>query len=276
MTYFGFLLRFIGIPLLIMTLLTLWDARRGVRMPTILSQVPGAWIVLAHVVAAVVWTTPWDNYLVATGVWFYDPARVTGLTLGWVPIEEYTFFVVQTLLTGLWVLWLGRNMKPAQLPLPNRPKVRIIATGVVTLLVMAAVVLFFSGWRPGKYLALEVGWLLIPVIPQMLVGADALWHHRRLVLAGLLPPWLYLSAADFVAIGEGTWMIDPAQTTGLLIGGILPIEETIFFFLTNLLIVFGMVLFLGTDNVAVKNYVRRLQQGRGDTAGRGTTAGRGA
>ena len=42
----------------------------------------------AHVGMAVVYTTPWDNYLVATRVWWYDPALVTGLTLGWVPIEE--------------------------------------------------------------------------------------------------------------------------------------------------------------------------------------------
>lgn len=260
MTYLGFLVRFIGIPLLIMAVLTWWDARRGRRLPPALSQVPGAWIILLHIVAAVVWTTPWDNYLVATGVWFYDPARVLGITIGWVPLEEYTFFVVQTLLTGLWVLWLGRHLAPAPLPIPNRPGLRVSAAGLVTLLVLAAVALFVSGWRPGTYLALEVGWLLIPVIPQMLVGADALWHHRRLVLAGLLPPWLYLAAADFIAIGEGTWQIDPAQTTGVLIGGVLPVEEAIFFLLTNVLIVFGMVLFIGTDNAAVKNLVRRLQR----------------
>lgn len=266
MTYFEFLLRFIGIPLLIMTILTWWDARRGIRMPAILSQVPGGWIIAAHIVAAVVWTTPWDNYLVATGVWYYDPARVAGITIGYVPIEEYIFFVVQTLLTGLWVLWLCRHMKPAALPLPDRPRLRLIATAAVTAIVVAAWVLFFSGWDPGTYLALEVGWLLLPVIPQMLVGADALWHHRRLVLAGLLPPWLYLCVADFIAIKDGTWMIDPSQTTGILIGGVLPIEEAIFFLLTNVLIVFGMVLFLGTDNAAVKNLVRRLQHGRRETA----------
>lgn len=47
---------------------------------------------LLHVVLAVVYTAPWDNYLVATGVWSYNPGLVTGVTLGWVPIEEYTFF----------------------------------------------------------------------------------------------------------------------------------------------------------------------------------------
>ena len=71
-------------------------------------------------------------------------------------------------------------------------------------------------------------------------------------LAALLPPWLYLSAADYLAIGAGTWTIDPAQTTGILLGGVLPIEEVVFFLLTNVLIVFGMVLLLGMDKSAAK------------------------
>jgi lycopene beta-cyclase len=258
MTYFGFLIRFIGVPLAIMALLTLWDARRGRRLPESLRGMPGWFIILAHIVAAVVWTTPWDNYLVATGVWYYNPDLVTGITLGWVPIEEYTFFVVQTLLTGLWVLWLARRLEPAPTPIPHRPRLRQISAAVVAVIVVGAWALFFSGWEPGTYLALEVGWLLIPVIPQLLAGADALWHNRKLVLLGLLPPWLYLSVVDSVAIGAGTWTIDPNQSLGIMLGGVLPIEEFIFFGLTNLLIVFGMVLFMATDNVAVKRWSRRV------------------
>ncbi len=258
MTYFSFLIRFVGIPLLIMIVLTLWDIRRGRRIPVSLAGLPGWFAILAHIIAAVVWTTPWDNYLVATGVWYYNPGLVTGITLGWVPIEEYTFFVVQTLLTGLWVLWLARHLKPAAVPVPHRPLLRLGTAVIVVAIVIAAVVLFASGWKPGVYLALEVGWLLLPVIPQALAGADALWHNRRLVLLGLLPPWLYLSAADSLAIGAGTWTIDPNQSLGIMLGGVLPIEEFIFFGLTNLLIVFGMVLFLATDNVAVKRWSRRI------------------
>jgi lycopene cyclase domain-containing protein len=257
MTYFGFLGLFVGIPLAIMAALTWRDARRSRRLPESLSQLPGWLVIVAHVIAAVVWTTPWDNYLVATGVWYYDPALVTGITIGWVPIEEYTFFVVQTVLTGLWVLWLGRHLRPASWPPPRRPRLNRATAGITAIIWLAAVILFFSGWQPGTYLALAVGWLLLPIIPQMLLGADVLWHQRRLVAPALLAPWLYLSAADFVAIGSGTWTIDPSQSTGIMIAGILPIEEVVFFLLTNMLIVFGMVLLLGTDNEAVKAFVAR-------------------
>jgi len=111
MTYFGFLLRFLVPPIVILALLAWRDHAQGRRLPQSLTGFP-AWIVLgAHVVVAVVYTTPWDNYLVANRIWWYDPDLVTGLTLGWVPIEEYTFFVLQTLLTGLWLLFLARRLK---------------------------------------------------------------------------------------------------------------------------------------------------------------------
>ena len=67
------------------------------------------WAVAGLALVALIYTTPWDNYLVATGVWWYDPRLVSGLTLGWVPAEEYCFFILQTLLTGLWTAALVRG-----------------------------------------------------------------------------------------------------------------------------------------------------------------------
>ncbi|MEM8485103.1 MAG: lycopene cyclase domain-containing protein [Bacteroidota bacterium] len=49
---------------------------------------------------ALIYTTAWDNYLVYRGVWGYGPERVMA-TIGYVPIEEYMFFLLQPLLTGL-------------------------------------------------------------------------------------------------------------------------------------------------------------------------------
>ena len=116
MTYFGVLLWFVGIPTLVLVILTIYDWRRGRKYPDIWHAL-SPWLVLAiHILVAVVYTTAWDNYLVATRVWWYDPQRVTGLTLGWVPVEEYTFFIVQTLMTGLWLLAWMRHMQPPRNP----------------------------------------------------------------------------------------------------------------------------------------------------------------
>jgi hypothetical protein len=78
---------------------------------------------------------------------------------------------------------------------------------------------------------------------------------------------LYLSLADAVAIGEGTWTIDPAQSLGLLLGGQLPLEEFVFFLLTTTLVTFGMVLGLEVSSwTRLQARWKRLQREK-DRAG---------
>jgi lycopene cyclase domain-containing protein len=260
MTYSGFLLSFLGIPLLVLWLLLARDWRRGRHLPDALRQMPAWLALLVHVVLAVLYTTPWDNYLVATGVWWYDPRLVTGVTLGWVPIEEYTFFVVQTLLTGSWLIWLSMHLRAAPWPPPRRARIRWLSAGAAGTVWVASVAILISGWAPGTYLGLELAWLLPPIMLQLAVGAHLLWHQRRIVAAALVPPILYLSVADAVAVSSGTWTIDPAQSMGTLLGGVLPLEELIFFTLTNSLIVFGMVLLMGTDIAFLRDVGTRLHR----------------
>ena len=63
------------------------------------------------------------------------------------------------------------------------------------------------------------------------------------VLLALVPATLYLSATDALAIGRwGTWTIDPAQSLHVLLGGMLPVEEFVFFLLTSTLLTLGIVL----------------------------------
>jgi lycopene cyclase domain-containing protein len=248
MTYFGFLAQFVVIPLALVGGLTLYDvAYRKKTLPARLSGLP-AWIALAaHVVVALVYTTPWDNYLVATRVWWYDPQLVTGVTIGWVPIEEYTFFVLQTLLTGLWLLWLARRLPPP-IDAPLCPRLRWISASIAGLIWLASAIGLLSGWKPGVYLTIQLAWALPPIIFQIAFGADILYRYRGLVLLTLVPTTLYLSAVDAVAIDAGTWTIDPAQSLEIYLGGILPLEEFTFFLVTNTLVAFGMTLVLARES----------------------------
>lgn len=252
MTYFGFLALFVGIPILILAVLHLRDARNGKRLPSDLASWNPAFVIGAHVVVAFVYTTPWDNYLVATNVWWYDPELVTGIVFGWVPIEEYTFFILQTVLTGMYLIYLARRIQ-TDLP-PSRQTdagstrgLRAISAGVAGLVWIGSVIILAVGWRPGTYLGLEIVWAFPPIILQLAFGADILWRRRRLIFWALVPSTIYLCIADAIAIGSGTWTIDPAQSTGLMVG-VLPIEEIIFFLLTNLLIVFGATLVLAKES----------------------------
>jgi lycopene beta-cyclase len=198
---------------------------------------------------ALLYTTPWDNYLVATGVWWYDPDLVWGITLGWVPLEEYIFFVAQTFLTGLWLVWLGQRWYQGStmaellnLPPNESRRWRWMTSAGVVAIWLVSVVILVSGWKPGTYLGLELVWALPAILVQTAYGADILWANRRTVGIGIVTTTLYLSAVDALAIGSGTWTIDPEQSTDWLLGGLLPVEEFIFFALTNILIVFGYTL----------------------------------
>jgi lycopene cyclase domain-containing protein len=264
MTYFVFLLCFLGVPIAILSVVACLDHRRGRAIPDRLRHWPFAAAVGLLVVVALIYTTPWDNYLVATGVWYYDPALVTGLTLGWVPIEEYTFFVVQTILAGLWMLFLMRRLRLED-PLPSlSARWRWAPLLLLVPLWLGSVVVLLSGWRPGTYLGLELAWALPPIAIQIGFGGDILRRYGRLVLLSILGMTAYLWAADFLAIGSGTWAISPAQSLNLLIGGVLPLEELVFFLLTNTLITFGVVLVISEEGqTRVRDFWRKLRPKRG-------------
>lgn len=250
MTYFGFLSIFLGIPIVALATMAFLDSRRGRSIPARLRAWPFAAAVALHVAVAVLYTTPWDNYLVATGVWAYNPALVTGITIGWVPIEEYTFFVVQTILAGLWLLFLMRRLSLDVIITPLLPRWRWGPVAALAPVWVAAVLILLVGWKPGTYLGLELGWALPPIMIQLGFGGDILRRYGRLVALSILGMTAYLSAADFVAIGSGIWAISPGQSLGILIGGILPLEEAVFFLITNTLITFGVVLVISQEGQA--------------------------
>jgi lycopene cyclase domain-containing protein len=244
MTYFGFLIRFLVIPILVFLAITDWDNRRN-RQISGFRDGRAMWIGIAvHVLLAVVYTTPWDNYLVATGVWYYNPDLVTGLVIGYVPIEEYTFFVLETILSGLWWWFLARRLSPPRKEFKSNRILVYLSTCVLVCLWLLSTYLFFFGDVSWTYLSIIFFWALPPIIIQMLYGADILWHTRKLVFWSILVPGAYLSLMDILALSDSTWTISSTQTTGVLFFGILPLEEVVFFFITNVMIVFGMTLLL--------------------------------
>lgn len=262
MTYFGFLAVFLVIPILLLWALARRDAQRNILPPPMMRSWPSWMIILAHAIIAVVYTTPWDNYLVATRVWWYNPDLVTGMVIWYVPIEEYTFFVLQPLLTGAWLYLMARHLRLniSEVPLVNRHSIRRNTTALVFLIWSAFVLLLISGWQPGTYMGLLMVWALPPVMIQTAFGADILWKNRRLIVLTVVPTTLYLAAADKLAITSGTWTINPEQSLGINLIERLPIEELVFFFMTNLLIGFGITLVSSVESRArAEGYVRALK-----------------
>ena len=257
MTYFTFLGLFLVLPILILLVRLNHKYELGYLNQYITTHKKAIGAVIGlHIAIALIWTTPWDNYLVATGVWWYDPALVTGVTLGYVPIEEYTFFVLQPILTGLWLVFLfPRLYRSSTLSTDSSSRLRMGVTLILGVFWIIFLGLLLSDFKQFTYLSLELVWALPPIMLQLAFGADILWKQKRLVVFTIVSATVFLSTADLIAIGMGTWTIDPAQSTGILVGNILPIEELIFFLITNVLIVFGITLALAHEGKTRLKYL---------------------
>lgn len=240
MKYFGVLARFVIIPLLIFRVILWLDKRQKRKLPEPLQNWNDNIVLAGHAAVAVTYTTVWDNYLVAKGIWSYDPKLVTGKTIGWVPIEEYTFFVLQSLMTGSWWQTLARRVRADDRPYTGSAAPRLAFTSGLGVLWLASAYSLYK-YRD-NYMGLILAWALPPIMLQSAFGGDILWRHRKLVAAGIAPATAYLGLVDSVAIGHGTWRINPENTLKIDVIKNLPLEEFTFFLLTNTLLVFGMTL----------------------------------
>jgi lycopene cyclase domain-containing protein len=195
------------------------------------------------VTIALAYTTPWDNYLVRQGVWYYGEGTV--LTTIWhAPLGEYLFIVLQSLLAALWVyLVLGRRRPTPAFHVADVGR-RARLAGVVAGLVLTVVGLALTASHATYYLGAIVAWAGPVWALQWGFGWQYLWLRRRSMLLAVVPPTLYLWATDLVAIELGLWTISAEFTTGLALAG-LPVEEAVFFLVTNLFVAQGLVLLEG-------------------------------
>lgn len=263
MTYSGFLLQFVGIPLLFFLILNAVLHYRGKCLPDSLRAWPFVPVVGLHVVLALTYTTPWDNYLVAVKVWWYDPALVLGITLGYVPLEEYIFFAAQTVLIGTILLAAARLSSTTSTFFQSRKMLRFWSSATALILSLVGLLLLGLGPATASYLGLELAWGAFPIAIQFAFGADIIWHYRRPVLWTLIPATLFLSFFDALAIIAGTWTISPLKSTGIQLGGILPLEELLFFLLTSAMVVFGVTLMIARpsyERVKLVHEVERVEQ----------------
>jgi lycopene beta-cyclase len=257
LTYGSLLLIFVIVPIIGLGLVNagflLERKNQGTSMAERSRRSP--WVALALlIVVAVLYTAPWDNHLIAAGVWWYSPARISGIAIGQIPLEEVLFFPLQTLLIGLWFIVLlrarSREGLAADSGLVNErgmqaahgKRVQPIAGAMGGALWLTALIVLCDGWRPGTYLSWELVWALPPLLLQVGLGGDILWRRRRLLAKVLAPVVIYLSAVDTLAIHQEIWTISPQQTLGVLVGGVLPLEEIAFFALSSALVAFGLAL----------------------------------
>lgn len=195
---------------------------------------------------ALIYTTPWDNYLVASGIWTYGTGRVAeSLLIGYVPVEEYMFFILQPIMTGsFFLLFAGRQPESVEVLKSSlkHGKVSLMGSAFFILLTLLGLACYWVFPERFTYFGLILSWACPVLAFQWVYGGGTLWNCRKLLLASVQAPTLYLWVVDGIAISWRIWEITPATSTQWKLFS-LPFEEALFFLLTNLLVVQGLILF---------------------------------
>jgi lycopene cyclase domain-containing protein len=195
---------------------------------------------------ALLYTTPWDNYLIYRGVWSYNLSRISqSLRIGYVPLEEYCFFILQPVLTGQYLLFFSNRYRHETeacfRPARRRWLPRIAGASLGAILGLTGILAMLRG-GPWTYFGLILTWASPVLCFHWLYGGDFLWRARRLFLASLVSATVYLWVVDRIALEWKIWSISPTLSTGWNLLG-LPAEEAVFFLLTNMFVLQGLLLF---------------------------------
>ncbi len=237
MTYFRFHWIF-NVPLLVILILAGWRS----PWPPALTHT-----MLEVILAAVIFTTPWDNIAAKRGIWGFPRDKYTR-RIGYLPVEEYLFFILQTLnvMLGVRVLFhFHPDWHRAVTTSLESWNALCLAASVPTWIVIGLQMHRWGRERgPHVNYVLHLAWFLPVIYIQWLIAPALLAIHIGLLAIVTLGFGLYYSVADYLAVLADLWFFDEKQITGYKIGGRLPWEEAAFFCLTSLLVAQSYLLLL--------------------------------
>jgi len=216
----------------------------GARPPGDENRLPlTRWGVVLLALIAFVYTTPWDAELIERGVWFYGEGVVTA-TVNGIPLGEYAFFIIQSVLAGFILHALARRLPNAlgadMPPTFGEQQARWAGIGIALQLTLFGILCLTH--PPTFYLGAILAWAGPVLLFQWAVGGHYLWRMRGILSGAVFIATAWLWLVDRIAIGMGLWQFSPELTTGLAFFG-LPIEEAAFFLVTNIMVGQGLVLY---------------------------------
>ncbi|SNX84613.1 probable Bifunctional lycopene cyclase/phytoene synthase [Melanopsichium pennsylvanicum] len=207
-----------------------------------LTKLDRAKLILLPVIAFV-WTSPWDNLIVKNRAWFYH-GHCIWFTIGYVPIEEYFFFVIQSLISTLWCTLLTRWYLPNLSLAPASPsRIKLATPALVTSLLCLMIGLNMAVPETHSYYFGMITWWASLPLALLLWGCIDFIRNTG-IWAGIVPfslsvlgPTLYLWCSDVYALRRGTWHINEATSLNMFPIPDLPVEEMLFFLVTNLILI---------------------------------------
>ncbi|NJK91010.1 MAG: lycopene cyclase domain-containing protein [Blastochloris sp.] len=185
-------------------------------------------------VVVMIFTTPWDNYAVAQGIWGFPRERYS-VKVWHLPVEEYAFFIIESVQVMLLTFWLL-----TVLPEAGGAGGGWSLTDPRLGIAVAVVLLAWLGlglWGRKKIHARSryhyawhlLFWFVPVILLQWVIAWDVILPRWPAILAATLGVGTYLSWADYLAIDRGIWHFDQKQITGHKIGRKMPWEEAVFF-----------------------------------------------
>ncbi len=207
---------------------------------------PAEYLCLGAIFIAVgLFTSPWDNAAVKKGIWGFPDKQHT-FKIKYLPIEEYLFFFVQSLLVIL-------SVRSAYLFFPSlslhlETSLTPLKGGLTLLLLLLWI---FYGRYTKKYPLSPrwnytfhlFYWFTPLLLLQWIIGYELFPLLIPLLLLSLA--WgLYYTLCDLIATHQGIWHFDSHQIQGYKILNILPWEESAFFWITSLLVAQSYLLLL--------------------------------
>jgi len=203
---------------------------------------------LGYVLLAVmVFTTPWDNLAAKWGIWGFPRGKYS-LRIGYLPVEEYAFFILQSVNVILLVRVLFHCVpvfKTWDITIMDTFTYLCIASPILPWLLIARQLYL---WRQKKgpcvNYVIHLSWFLPVIYLQWVVAPKLFWDHAGMLALVTAIFGTYYTLADIVAVRAGVWFFDEKQITGFKLFGILPWEEIAFFFLTSLLVAQSYILLL--------------------------------
>jgi lycopene beta-cyclase len=240
MTYFRFHLIF-NLPLLILL------AGLGGAPSWTTGEVEALGLVL---LAVMLFTTPWDNLAAKWGIWGF-PREKFSLRVGYLPVEEYVFFLLQSLNVMLAVRALFRffpDWMTGQETEIGRWTLYCLAASIIPWAFVVAQLWWLRRKAgPRVNYAIHLAWFLPVIYLQWILAPPLFLGHAALLALVTTAFGVYYTLADLAAVRAGTWFFDEKQITGVKLRGILPWEEIAFFFLTSLLVAQSYLLLVPSD-----------------------------
>ena len=163
-----------------------------------------------------------------------------------IPIEEYMFFVIQTLMVALLYSMLSRASSP---PILHLSPFKGYMNYVCSLCTAGFLTASIWGWyaavpnTPLFYFGCICFWAC-PILAMLwYLGGAYIIRRWRTTFGVILPATLYFCLVDTFAIRRGIWQISSHTSLDVHVWDGLPVEEASFFFVTTFLVVCGSACF---------------------------------